>query len=202
MSPDVSGKFASGCAEFDKVANSRRTLGWDVVVGWDGEVIFQWCCSKEKFKHIVVCTFVTLASLMGLINTQEPQCSNKKMEIEAGWDRAEQERWTGDGGEGVADRCGQFFSDSFKKRDSSIVVCTFLISRTVSQDPFQVKKRCLIQSRAGKVDIGWGRGWRIDLATGPGWTRPGAVDLSLVWGIKICQLQHHFQRLCSLKQQR
>ena len=41
MSPDVSGKFASGCAEFDKVANSKRTLGWDVVVGGDGEVIFQ-----------------------------------------------------------------------------------------------------------------------------------------------------------------
>ena len=114
---------------------------------------------------------------MGLINTQEPQCSNKKMEIEAGWDRAEQGNWTRRGGDCVADRCGQFFSDSFKKRDSSIVVCTFLISRTVSQDPFQVKKRCLIQSRAGKVDIGWGRGWRIDLATGPGWTR-GSRPLS------------------------
>ena len=62
---------------------------------------------------------------MGLINTQEPQCSNKKMEIEAGWDRAEQERWTGDGGEGVADRCGQFFSDSFKKKIQALSFALF-----------------------------------------------------------------------------
>ena len=163
MSPDVSGKFASGCAEFDKVANSRRTLGWDVVVGWDGEVIFQWCCSKEKFKHIVVCTFVTLASLMGLINTQQPQCSNKKMEIEAGWDRAEQGRWTRGGGEGVADRCGQFFSDSFKKRDSSIVVCTFLISRT---GPISGEKKVFDTEPSRK---------------GGHWVREGVADRSGHW---------------------
>ena len=114
---------------------------------------------------------------MGLINTQEPQCSNKKMEIEAGWDRAEQASWTRGGGEGARIDVVNFSVIVSRKEIQALSFALFFISRTVSQDPFQVKKRCLIQSRAGKVDIGWGRGWRIDLATGPGWTR-GSRPLS------------------------
>ena len=166
MSPDVSGKFASGCAEFDKVANSRRTLGWDVVVGWDGEVIFQWCCSKEKFKHIVVCTFVTLASLMGLINTQEPQCSNKKMEIEAGWDRAEQASWTRGGGEGARIDVVNFSVIVSRKEIQALSFALFLISRTVSQDPFQVKKGVWYRAEQERWTLGEGGGggsiWPLD----------------------------------------
>ena len=137
---------------------------------------------------------------MGLINTQEPQCSNKKMEIEAGWDRAEQASWTRGGGEGARIDVVNFSVIVSRKEIQALSFALFLISRTVSQDPFQVKKGVWYRAEQERWTLGEGGGggsiWPLDQGG------PGAVDLSLVWGIKICQLQHHFQRLCSLKQQR
>ena len=145
-------------------------------------------------------SLVEMASLMGLINIPGPQCSKNKMEIEGGWDRAEQERWTGGGGEGVADRCGQFFSDSFKKKFKYCRLHFFNFEDSKPGPISGEKKGVWYRAEQGRWTLGEGGGggsiWPLDLGG------PGAVDLSLVWGIKICQLHDHFQSLCSLKQQR
>ena len=74
------------------------------------------------------------------------------------------------GGPGVGGRVLRIdvvnFSVIVSKRNSSIVVCTFLISRTVSQDPFQVKKKVFDTELSRE---------------GGHWVREGVADRSGHW---------------------
>ena len=70
------------------------------------------------------------------------------------------------GGEGVADRCGQFFSDSFKKRDSSIVVCTFFNFEDSKPGPISGEKKVFDAEPSRK---------------GGHWVREGVADRSGHW---------------------
>ena len=74
-------------------------------------------------------------------------------------------------GEGVADRCGQFFSDSFKKKFKHCRLRFFNFEDS-KPGPISGEKK-VFDTEPSREGGHWVRegGWRIDLATGPGWTR-------------------------------